>query len=99
MKISINRNAVIFSIILLVFFICIDNTFAQGPNLNQIDGQVQNATSKIKSWGHLIIGAVFVIAAIFSIYALSSGNPQAKTYVIGTVVGLVFWAIITVVVG
>jgi cytochrome bd-type quinol oxidase subunit 2 len=63
------------------------------PNLNQIDQQVQAATTSFKTWAKLAIGVVFFIALIWVVYNVATNHPKAKEMVIGFIVAVVIYAI------
>lgn len=98
MKSTIFKAGVIFSFILAFILIASPEILADGPNLGQIDSQVQSATTSVKKWANWIIGAAVLVGTIFSVFALMNGNPQARNYVIGTVAGLVLWAVVNTVI-
>lgn len=93
-----NQNSKqIFTILFLLglVFLSSDLLAANGGlQIGQLNGQIQSATTNVKTWANWIIGAVVLVGTIFSVFALMTGNPNAKNFVIGTVVGLVVWGLV-----
>lgn len=97
---TISKSNLFTGALLLMLCLFSAELFAQqgGFNMGSATSQIKSSADTMKTWANYIIGASFFIGCIFSTWALMTGNPQAKNFVIGTIVALVFWGVITAVI-
>lgn len=98
---TISRKDLLSALAVFALVLISSDLFAQngGFNMGAASSQIKSSADTMKTWANYIIGSAFFIGCIFSTWALMTGNPQAKNFVIGTIVALVFWGVITQVVG